>query len=374
MENTDQFLNRYQRHIQTAGFGVPGQEALVKARILVIGAGELASPILTYLCSMGVGNLGIVSDERIQKKDLPSQPIFLNNQEGKQKGQILSMQLREINPEVKIKLYEQRLNQQSILSVISNYDLVIDTDNKIEQSLLVNDACVLSGKPMIYGKLVSPTGFISVFNYKASATLRCLLKQDKSSLIRTEPKENLAILAGITGCLMANEAIKIISEIGTVASNKLLVFNSLTNQLDSVKIDPIPENLSITSLHQNYQSENTGQLSNSSPVRSISPRLLAIKIKYKETLQLIDIRDDRPEISEDSWNYLHIPQQRLLNDLQQIHQDIMVILISEDGERAKQLTTLLNEQHGFDNIYFLEGGMKAWLKETGVSTVAYESF
>ena len=88
----------------------------------------------------------------------------------------------------------------------------------------------------------------------------------------------------------------------------------------------------------------------------------------------MDIRGTQEETSEGAWNYLHIAKQRLLNDLQQIHQDIMVILISEDGESAKQLATLLNERHGFDNIYFLEGGMQAWLKETGVSTVAYESF
>ena len=374
MENTDLFLNRYHNHIETAGFGVPGQEALAKAKILVVGAGELASPILTYLCSMGVDCLGIVSDEKLRKQDLPSQPIFFNNQEGKQKGQILSMQLREINPEVKVKLYEQGLNQQSILSIIADYDIIIDTDSKIEQSLLINDACLLSGKPMIYGKLVSPAGYVSVLNYKASATLRCLLQQDKLKLITTEPKASLAILAGITGCLMANEAIKIISEIGTIPSNKLLVFNSFTNQLDSVNIEPLPENRAITSFQQDYQSENTIQLSSSSPVRSISPKLLSIKIKYKEALQLIDIRETHQETSEGSWNYLHIPKQRLLNDLQQIHQDIMVILISEDGESAKQLATLLNERHGFDNIYFLEGGMQAWLKETGVSTVAYESF
>ncbi len=373
MESTDEFLDRYQNHIQTAGFGVPGQEALTKGRILVIGAGELSSPILSYLTSMGLGYLGIVTDDKILKKDLPSQPLFYSTQEGKPKGQAIAVRLREINPEVKINLHELRLDRESILPVIANYDIIIDTSNNLAQSLLINDACVISGKPMIYGQLAFPLGYLSVFNYKAGATLRCLMQQEKN-IFREVPQNGLAILAGITGSFMANEAIKIIGEIGTVASNKLLSINCFTNHLNSASIEAIAANQSITTLKQDYQFTSTPVGSERSMARSISPKLLAIKIRYKESLQLIDIRENQEKSEEYSSNYLKIPAQQLLNDLHQINQDIMVILISEDGESARTIAAELNERHGLNHIYYLEGGMQSWIQETGATSVAYESF
>ena len=374
MENTNEFLDRYQNHIQTAGFGVPGQEALARGRILVIGAGHLSSPILSYLTSMGLGCIGIVTEEKVLKKDLPYQPVLYSTQEGKPKGQAIAVQLREINPEVKIKLHELSLNRESILTIIADYDIIIDTANSLNQSLLINDACVISGKPMIYGQLAFPLGYISVFNYKGGSTLRCLMQQEKSIVNQARHQNGLAILAGITGCLMANEAIKIISEIGTVASNKLLSINSLTSQLNSIKIEPIPVNRAINSLRQHYQSDNTQIHSEPSIVRSISPKLLATKIRYKESLQLIDIRESPQKSEENSSNYLNIPAHQLLNELHQMNQDIMVILISEDGERARNLAAELTENHGLDNVYYLEGGMQSWVQETGTTSVTYESF
>lgn len=375
MEDTDKFLARYHNHIQTKGFGVPGQEALTKARVLVIGAGALASPVLSYLTSMGVGLLGIASDEKIHLSDLPSQPLFGSSQQGKLRTQILATRLRDINPEMKLNLHEQAFNTTTIMALIAGYDLIIDTTNVPEKSLLINDACVISGKPVVYGALTFPSGSVSVLNYKGGATLRCLLKNPETyELIQQPEKSGLATLPALIGGLMANEAIKIVSEIGNVASSKLLSLNILTNQLTSLRVEPVAEYQNLSSLQPHYVSAASDSISEPSRIRSISPDLLNLKIKYKEPLQLIDLRPD-PVVQEDeSWNYLHIPEPVLLNDLDKIHQDIIVVLITEDGESAGKLAVLLNERHGFDNIYYLEGGMKAWNKETGKATVDYESF
>jgi len=374
MEDPEIFLNRYQNHVQTMGFGVPGQEALTKSRMLIIEAGALASPMLSYLTSMGVGSLGIVSDEKIRKSDLPSQPVFGSSQEGKLKSQILASSLREINPEVKVNLHEQGFNRDTVLRLISDYDLVIDTTNVPEKSLLINDACVISGKSMIYGSLDFPSGHFSVLNYKGGATLRCLLqKRDAGQLIRQPQKIGLATLPALISCMMANEAIKIVSEIGNIASNKLFSFNVFSNQLTYMKLEPVSEYQALTTLQSQYISAQPESLSEPSRIRSISPKLLDIKIKYKEPLQLIDLRQNPPEPVDESWNYLHIPEQLLLADLEQIHQDIIVVLISENGESAQKLATLLNERHGFDNIHYLDGGMEAWNKQTDSKGINYES-
>jgi adenylyltransferase/sulfurtransferase len=319
--------------------------------------------MLSYLTSMGVGCIGIVSDEKVCKNDLPSQPVFGSSQEGKLKSQILASRLREINPEVKVNLHDQGLNRDTVLSLIAGYDLVIDAANAPEKSLLINDACVISGKPVVYGSLDFPSGYFSVLNYKGGATLRCLLQNgDASELLRQPQKTGLATLPALISCFMANEAIKIISEIGNIASNKLFSFNVFSNQLTFMKITPVSEYQDLTALQSQYISTHPERLSKPSRIRSISPKLLDIKIKYKEPLQLIDLRQNPPEPGDESWNYLQIPEQMLLADLEQIHQDIIVVLISENGESAQKLATLLNERHGFDNIHYLEGGMKAWNK------------
>ena len=373
MEDTENFLNRYQNHVQTTGFGVPGQEALTKSKVLVIGAGALASPMLSYLTSMGVGSLGIVSEDVIRKRDLPSQPIFGSGQEGKLKSQILASSLRDINPEITVKLHEQRLNRDSVSHLVAGYDLVIDTDNILDKSLLINDACVIAGKPMIFGCLDFPSGHFSVLNYHAGATLRCLLQNaNAGQLIQRPQKIGLATLPALISCMMANEAIKILSEIGHIAGNKLVSFNVFTNQLTSIRLEPIAEYQAISTLPPQYADVQQESLSEPSGIRSISPKLLDIKIRYKEPLQLIDLRQHPAGPGDESWNYLHIPEQMLLADLDQIHQDIIVVLISEKGESAQKLATVLNERHGFDNIHYLEGGMNAWNKQKDSKDINYD--
>lgn len=364
MEDTEIFLNRYQNHIQTTGFGVPGQKALMNSRMLIFGAGALSTPMLSYLTSMGVGQLGIVSTDQVKKSDLPAQPIFASSEEGKLKSQLLASRLRDINPEARIILHEQGINSDSILNIIADYDLVIDTTNVPGKSLLINDACVISGIPLIYGTLNFPSGSFSVLNYRKGATLRCLIQNpDSALLIQHTENGGLAILPALISCMMANEAIKVVSEIGNIANNKLLSFNVFSNQLTSIKVEPVAEYQTLTSLQPPYGSVESENHSEASRIRSISPKLLDLKIKYNEPLQLIDISEHPVRIEAEAWNCLHIPEQRLLSDLEQIHQDIIVVLISPDGESAKKLTSRLNERHGFANIHYLEGGMQAWNRQ-----------
>ncbi|MGV3706292.1 MAG: ThiF family adenylyltransferase [Arcticibacter sp.] len=375
MEDTSLFLQQYGDHIQIPGFGVPGQEALNNARVLVNGAGALASPLLTYLCSMGIGHLGIISDQKIRRGELPSEPVFRGGDEGKLKTQILASRLREVNPDVRIRLHEQAPDRESVLDLIAGYDLVVDVAQVPERSLLINDACVIVGKPLIYGVLDFPSGSYSVLNYKGGATLRCLIKdKDAGPLIQRSAKIGLATLPALISCMIANEAVKVIAEIGQISSGKLVTFNVFSNQLSTLRVEPVEEYRNLTSLQSIYLAAETEQRSEPSRIRSISPKLLDIKIRYKEPLQLVDLRDTPIGSPDESWNYLHIPERQFADKLDDIHQDIIVVLLSEDGERAAQLAVEMNERQGFDNIYYLEGGIRAWNSATGTPNVEYESF
>ncbi|WP_069658396.1 HesA/MoeB/ThiF family protein [Arcticibacter eurypsychrophilus] len=363
MKNTDHFLNRYNKHIQTTGFGVPGQTALAHSKILVVGAGELASPVISYLSSMGIGTIGIASTEIIALEDLPATPLYFSNQVGKLKAESASRQIKEINPEVNVIVHEKALSSGNIISVISNYDVVVDTGNQNKQSLLINDACVITGKPMVFGALFASSGYISVFNYKKNATYRCLVQlKDIWQLLKEEKKQGLSTFAGITGCWMANETIKIVGEIGDVASNKLLIFNYMSNQLKSVNIAAIPENLEIKSLYQFNEPELSTE-TEADPILSINSKMLTLKIKYKEALQLIDIRNIPNHGNKDDKTILSLPNRQIFNQLHLVHQDIPVILLSEDGVSAKKVAVELNKAHGFGNIYYLENGTEAWNME-----------
>ena len=375
MEKNDLFFDRYRSHLATPGFGLPGQEALAASRVLIIGGGGLTSPILSYLASMGFGTIGIIAHGRISQADLPSQPILFFSHEGKLQGQSAAAQVRELNPGVKVHLHEELLSNKNILSITSEYDVIVNTSENEQECLLINDACVIQKKPMVYGRIFSPSGYFAVFNFKGGATFRCMLQDDKiRSIVSQEPQYGLAILAGITGSFMACEVVKIVGEIGDVAINRLQVINPFNNQLNSLRIEPVPLNQNIKILQHDYSEPGREASSAPSPIRSISPKLLALKIRYKEALQLIDIREEAERHAENEWNFLHIPESQLPARHKEIHEDIAAILISKDGNSAKRLCALLNERYGFDNIYYLEGGYAEWQKEGRSAGITYESF
>lgn len=375
MQNTDLFLKRYHNQININGFGVPGQEALGKSKILAVGFSGLTSPMLMYLASAGVGTIGIVSNEKLRQEDLPSHPIFNSTYEGKLKGQSAAIRLREINPDLKIVLYEEELTADNILSFLGGYNLVVDTGHDLPTSLLLNDACVMLDIPMVYGALFHPSGHYAVFNYKSGATFRCMLANQRAlDLGKQEKNYTFGSLAGIIGGFLANEVIKIVGELGEVASNRLVILNSYTSKLDYVRIDPVPENRTISTFREDYHRVYTSAVPDPSSVRSISAKLLGLKMKYKESIQLVDIREEQHREGKEVWNFLHIPESEFFKRKDEIHQDIMVVLISSDGESARQMTGLLNSKFGFDNIYYLQGGLQDWIKETNTQGLAYESF
>lgn len=357
------FLEKFDKQIKLKGFGVPGQEALRNGRVLVIGAGALGMPVITYLASMGVGTLGIAEAGLVSLPELPAQPWLKAGEVGQPKLASLTQHIRDINPDAALQLYEHPLQGDNALEIISGFGVVVDATNSLQSSLFLNDACVMAGVPLVFGLAYKFTGLYSVFNFKKSATLRCLQadRELEDYLQDDEAEGVLGVLPGLIGCHLAAEVVKILSGLGEVSANKLVVYDLLKNDQQAFKTTPNPDNLKINSLPRFNSLPEASQANKK--VQSMTVHQLALKLNYQESVQIIDIREAEAGAVNPIPHAVHIPAGGLLDNQDKIQQDIPVILISDPDEISKELTDLLLHQHGFGNIYYLEGGMEAWARE-----------
>jgi len=227
-----------------------GQLKLKNARVLVVGAGGLGCPSLQYLCAAGVGNIGIVEYDVVNDSNLHRQILYGSGDVGKLKSIITRDRLINQNNNVNIEIFNIRLNNENALSLIEQFDLVIDATDNYESRYAISDCSLILNKPMVHGAIYKFEGQVSVFNYRQGPTYRCYNPQNSSRERDPKPKDSglLGVLPGITGTIMASETIKIILEIEQVLSGKVLIFNILKNQFYSVEVEPDPRNKNIDEL------------------------------------------------------------------------------------------------------------------------------
>jgi len=246
---TPKEIRRYGKQIMLNGFGLEGQEKLKEASILVVGAGGLGCPVLLYLTAAGIGKIGIIEFDRVDETNLQRQVLYGSMDVGKLKSIIVRERLEFLNSNVALEIINLRLEANNALRVIRDFDLVIDATDNYQTRYIINDACVILGKPMIHGSIYKYEGQVSVFNYEGGPTYRCYNPFDKNKADKNpKPSEVglMGVLPGITGTYMANEAIKIITGTGDVLSGKVLIFNILNNSFRTFVIKSNPENQKIT--------------------------------------------------------------------------------------------------------------------------------
>lgn len=217
---TPEELKRYSRHLLIPGLGIEGQQKLKAARVLVIGCGGLGSPILLYLAAAGVGTLGIVDGDRVDDSNLQRQIMYGSESVGKSKVEETQRRLESLNSFVKVNPYFENLTSQNALSIIELYDFVVDGSDNFPTRYLVNDACLLLNKPLVYGAIYRFEGQVAVFNYHNGPNYRDLFPAPPPPELAPNCAEAgvLGVLPGIIGCLQANEALKLITGIGEVLS------------------------------------------------------------------------------------------------------------------------------------------------------------
>jgi sulfur-carrier protein adenylyltransferase/sulfurtransferase len=250
---TPRELRRYSKQIIIPEIGQEGQIRLKNAKVLVVGAGGLGCPVLQYLAAAGTGKIGIVEFETVGESDLQSQVLYGSLDVGKLKVIIAKNWLERLNKMIEIEVFNLRLDESNAIGTISQYDLVVNATNNRKAGFIINDSCVILNKPMVHGAIFKAEGQVSVFNFNAGPTFRCFNtgeRADNDKSATPGDAGHLGVLSGITGTLMANEVLKILTGIGSVLSGNLLIFNIIDNSFRTIAIQNVTENHNISKLEK----------------------------------------------------------------------------------------------------------------------------
>ncbi|MFU8780468.1 MAG: molybdopterin-synthase adenylyltransferase MoeB [Kiritimatiellia bacterium] len=354
---------RYQRHLTLPGFGMQAQRKLQRARVLVIGAGGLGCPALQYLAAAGTGTLGIVDDDRVSLSNLQRQILYTEADIGTLKAETAAARLSAMNPGITCKPHSRRLTPENALELINAYDLVIDGSDNFATRYLVNDACVLAGKPLIYGAIQTYQGQASVFNYQGGPTYRCLFPDppDPKDAPNCTEIGVLGVLPGMIGMIQATEAIKVLAGIGVPLSGVLLIYDALQMRMQRVHIQRVPDAANVTTLATMTYACGS---STREPEDEMTAESLQNKLVSGVPLQVIDVREDW-ERSICQIPSVQVPLEPLLNgqlDLAplELQPERPTCVYCKAGMRSLRALMILRNHYGFRDIKSLQGGILAW--------------
>lgn len=248
-------MNRYQRQLNLPGFGPDAQRKLAAASVLVIGAGGLGVPVLQYLCAMGVGRIGVVDGDVLQLTNLQRQVLYSTADLGKPKALLAAQRLHALNPEPAVEAVAAHIHTGNALQLISAYDLIVDATDNFSARYLINDACVICGKPWVFGAVHQYEGQLSVFNFEGGPTYRCLFPSQPGpqEIPDCELGGVLGVIPGMIGVRQALEAVKVLTGIGKPLSGVVLMQDFLRDSEYKMKLKPVAANLRIRGLQDSYE-------------------------------------------------------------------------------------------------------------------------
>lgn len=353
---TSEELKRYNRHIILPEIGREGQEKLKKASVFVVGAGGLGCPVLLYLAAAGVGKIGIADFDVVDETNLQRQVLYTSEDLELPKALQAKKRLLLLNPFIQVEALQEKLHRGNILELFNSYDVIVDGSDNFATRYLVNDACVMLNKPLVFGSIFKFEGQVSVFNYQDGPTYRCLYPEP--------PKEGevpncseigvIGVLPGIVGTLQANEAIKVITGIGEVLKGKLLMFDAFSMSFNTIQFKLIPENKNIKELID--YDVFCGAPNNS--IEEITARELKQKLEKNEIFQLIDVREEE-EFERFNIGGKLIPLSEVISRIKEISKDNEVVLICQSGKRSTKAVEILKKQ-GYLRVVNLKGGLNSW--------------
>ncbi|MDP4221912.1 MAG: HesA/MoeB/ThiF family protein [Bacteroidota bacterium] len=248
-------IKRYSRQILLPEIGVSGQELLKQAKVIIVGAGGLGCPVLQYLAAAGIGRLAVAESGMVDESDLQRQILYGSNDVGKLKSIIAAVRIESLNDLVKIDRINLRIEAANALRVLADYDIIVDATDNYPTRFLLSDASVILNKPMVHGAIYKYEGQVSVFNYRGGPTYRCFNPNPLQADFRNPASDEtglLGVVPGITGTIMANEVIKIITGYGDILSGKLLILNIYDYVFRILKLECVPENHNINRLNETY--------------------------------------------------------------------------------------------------------------------------
>ncbi|GAA4850069.1 molybdopterin-synthase adenylyltransferase MoeB [Algivirga pacifica] len=348
---------RYDRHLLLPEFGEEAQLKLKEGAVLVIGAGGLGCPVLQYLTAAGVGHIGIIDHDKVDISNLQRQVLYTTTDIGRSKAVAAAQKLEAMNPLVRFTIHEEKLDASNALHIFEQYDVIVDCTDNFPTRYLANDACVLSGKPLVYGAIFKFEGQVSVFNYQEGPTYRCLFPTppEAGSVPSCSEIGVIGVLPGIVGTLQANETLKILTGLGEVLGGKLLVLNALSMAFNSFNYQKNPEAANIKEL---IDYEFFCGLKNKNTMDEITVEEFD-KRKGNDNFTLIDVREVH-EHKAGNVGGMNIPLSLLPLRHHEIPTDKDVILYCQRGGRSMQALQWLKKNSNLNtNILSIQGGYEA---------------
>ncbi|HEX9825202.1 MAG TPA: HesA/MoeB/ThiF family protein [Flavobacteriaceae bacterium] len=347
-------MSRYNRHIILSEVGPQGQDKLLHAKVLVVGAGGLGCPVLQYLTAAGIGTLGIIDFDEVEESNLQRQILFGTSSLGKNKALAAKKRLEDLNPTIVIKAYPEKLTSKNAIDLFKPYNIIVDGTDNFATRYLINDAAILCDKPIVYGAIFKFEGQVSVFNYNDGPSYRCLFPNPPrlGSVTNCSEVGVLGVLPGIIGTMMANEVIKMILGFKDVLSGKLLCYNSKTTQISTLRIIKSDSEIEYVLAKREGFHERHDEISCSGQI----PEKSFEDVLKIENIQYIDVRELHEHPQLELKNCIQIPLGSLEQNLDQIDSNKTVVLFCQSGMRSKHAVELL-AKHNISNCFSLKGGI-----------------
>ncbi len=371
---------RYSRHLIIPDVGMKGQRRLKAARVLMVGAGGLGSPVALYLAAAGVGTLGIVEFDVVDATNLQRQILHGTKDLGRKKLESARDRIRDTNPHVQVIPHDARLTSDNALDIIRGYDLVVDGTDNFQTRYLVNDACVLLGKPNVYGSIFRFEGQSTVFCTADGPCYRCLYPEPPPPGMVPSCAEGgvLGVLPGLVGLVQATEAVKIIAGIGETLAGRLLLVDALRMQFRAVKLRKNPrcpacgthEIKALVDYQQFCGIRGAGEADSVDGVPTITPAELDARRKRGDDLDLVDVREPM------EWEICRIEGARLVplpsfaEALSSMDSARDVVVYCWVGARSAQAVRQL-QAAGFRRVWNLAGGIDRWSEQVDPTVPRY---
>lgn len=370
-------VRRYSRHLIIPDVGMDGQKRLKNAKVLVVGAGGLGSPALLYLAAAGVGTLGIIDFDVVDESNLQRQVIHGQSDVGRPKAESARDSIKEVNPNVRVILHQDRLESDNALEIFADYDLVLDGTDNFATRYLVNDACVILDKPYVWGSIYRFDGQVSVFWNEYGPQYRDLYPEPPPPGMVPSCAEGgvLGVLCASIGSVMVNEAIKLITGIGDPLVGRLLIFDALEMTWREVKVRKDPDTEPVTELID-YEAF-CGAVSEEATEAAAGSTITAGELKdlldnKPEEIFLVDVREKNEYEIVSIPGATLIPKGEFLNGraLEQLPQDRRIVLHCKSGVRSAEALAAVHAA-GFSDAVHVGGGVLAWINQVDPSLPEY---
>ncbi|WP_162054908.1 HesA/MoeB/ThiF family protein [Pontibacter pamirensis] len=347
-------LLRYSCQMSLPGFSETSQKQLQNARVLIVGTGGLGCPAAQYLTSAGVGTIGIADFDTVSVSNLHRQILFTPEEVGQKKALVACEKLQKQNPGVKLVPHDVKVTSDNVMDLLRDYDLVLDGTDNFDTTYLLNDACVLAGKPLVYGAIYQFEGQVAVWNAPNEDGTRTPNYRDIFPDVDASQVPNcteggvIPTLAGMIGCMQANEVIKFITKTGEVLTGKMLLLDAQTMQSRIIKIGTVT-NTHITSL----------------PETEFVPTISAPELKAgveEGAYELVDVRNTAERLLY-SIGGKHVPLDKVEQDTSFLKTGKPVVFYCASGKRSAEAAKLIRNKYPDVEALSLEGGVKAWMEQ-----------